>query len=80
MTNQPIISPVLPPPGVAAPAPPPARRFVKFGGYMICPTCRYTEEWCGCGKVKTPSPPTPDGAESSIELRIRQLRQQQGGR
>lgn len=65
MTNQPPIPPI------AAPAP---RRSIKFGGYMICPVCRYTEEFCGCGKVKPPPPPTPDGTQSTLEARVRAVR------
>jgi len=57
-----------------APALPPPTRFVKFGGYLICPRCRYTEEFCGCQKAKPPPPPTQDGADSSLNARIRQLR------
>jgi len=72
-----LISPVLPPPAVTAPALPPATRFVKFGGYMICTRCRYTQEFCGCQKVTPPPPTQGDGDASDLERRVRDCR---GGR
>lgn len=52
---------------------PPASRFVKFGGYMVCSLCNMAEEFCACAKA--PPPPTQgDGAESSLEQRVREVR------
>lgn len=65
--NQPILSPVLP-----LPAPPPTR-FVRFGGYMICLRCRYTEEFCGCMK-SSPPPTQGDGDAGDLERRVRAAR------
>ncbi len=67
MTNQPILSPVLPLPG-AAPAP--AQRFRLKYGVMECMTCGLAKEYC---KGHSPSPPpTGDGDASDLSRRIRE--------
>jgi hypothetical protein len=69
MVNDPAITPI------AAPAPPPARRLVKVGFYMVCSACGLAQEYC---KGHTPPPPTQgDGVSSDLIARIREA---QGGR
>lgn len=85
-TNQPIISPVLPPPPIAAPAnpnapfappapPPPATRYRLKYGVLECMTCGLAKEYCK-GHAPPP-PPQGDGVSSDLIARIREA---QGGR
>src|SRR5215204_411818 len=61
------------PPPIVAPALP-TRKFVKWGGYMICEHCRMAQEWCGCAKAPPPPPTQGDGADSDLNRRIRALK------
>lgn len=61
-----IAPPIVPP---VLPSPP----RIKWGGYLICTACRMADAYCACARQPSP-PPTPDGAESSLNARIRALK------
>jgi hypothetical protein len=41
---------------------PPASRFVKRGGYMICQSCQFEARYCKCGSA----PPVDVGAQDGL--------------
>lgn len=63
----PIMPPMLPQPAK------PARRFIKWGDYMICEQCRMAAQYCACDRAPADAPP-PDGALSSLEKRARDVK------
>ena len=56
----------------------PAR--IKHGAYMICVNCRFAEEFCRCTERSPDAPSADDKASASLENRIREARQNAGGR
>lgn len=54
---------------ISPPPPIPPARFVKFGDAMICTVCQLDVRYCrGHAPVAVPA---QDGAESSLERRVR---------
>lgn len=64
-------TPSPPPPG--APAPPRRAIIETRYGVRYCAVCGFPEPACGCDRQTTPDAPM-DGAESSLNQRIRQQR------
>lgn len=56
-------------------SPVPPSRFVKRGGYMVCTLCGLVVEYCCCAKAPPPPPAQGDGVDTSLERRVREVRQ-----
>ena len=66
-----MIPPIVPPKTTVA-------RFHKHGLYMVCDICSLTIEYCKGHAL--PEFGAGDGTDSDLERRVREARQQAGGR